>query len=605
MRMFGWSLMNGSRVSVVLFLLAGCSGSGGAGVAGAAGTGGGSGGNTGSGGGGGSTGSGGGGSTGRGGDTGSGGGGSTGSGGSVAVNPAVKAVIDSCAWLTGCLNTEDSGSAAPSVTLSACIGSWLAGNEYPWAATKACVAAQPTSCSAFRQCLIGRNAICVGDATTEWTRPVSCADGTPTCSTNYFCAGPCSPSSSQPATCLDATHQGFCLNNQMTIRDCSKLDFGAWGGPGTGVCVSGGPLAWCNSAPAATGSCGANGASCEADIYVSCVNGFEYRRDCAAIGQACGSAGCVQTTGCSDSFGMCSGNTYQGCFAGNRINVDCVALGGACGMNRAWQPGCVFPEGTGGTGGAAGAGGAGGTGGTGGTGGPELKAENLISDFEQTDAAIVAMAGNPTRNGVWFAYNDDTPKGADATCVQTPLAAPQTPDGQWAPYGAAAPPGGVRPGSTGLLALHGSWTGCTIWGAGIGANLNQPGAPDGGPAPVPVPYDVTPFTGVTFWARAAVGSDTALRIKFTMTDETMVEWGGLCVESATNKCSDDYGEKFNLPSNGTWKQVTVRWSDAAFAQEGWGAVFPWNPQHVLGIQIQSVDKVETYDFWIDDLYFIN
>ena len=31
-------------------------------------------------------------------------------------------------------------------------------------------------------------------------------------------------------------------------------------------------------------------------------------------------------------------------------------------------------------------------------------------------------------------------------------------------------------------------------------------------------------------------------------------------------------------------------------------MFPWNPRDVTGIQIQSVDKGEPYDFWIDDVY---
>jgi len=106
-------------------------------------------------------------------------------------------------------------------------------------------------------------------------------------------------------------------------------------------------------------------------------------------------------------------------------------------------------------------------------------------------------------------------------------------------------------------------------------------------------------------AQAAIGSDTALRIRFPMTDETRVEDGGSCVDSTTHKCTDNWGEQFFLPSNGSWKQFTIRWSDIGFHQEGWGVVFPWNPQHVLGIQIQSVDKGELYDFWIDDLYFVN
>jgi len=52
------------------------------------------------------------------------------------------------------------------------------------------------------------------------------------------------------------------------------------------------------------------------------------------------------------------------------------------------------------------------------------------------------------------------------------------------------------------------------------------------------------------------------------------------------------------------RQVTVKFSDATFAQEGCGAVFPWNPADVTSIQIQSQEKNEMYDFWIDDIGFI-
>src|SRR5205085_11160806 len=112
------------------------------------------------------------------------------------------------------------------------------------------------------------------------------------------------------------------------------------------------------------------------------------------------------------------------------------------------------------------------------------------------------------------------------------------------------------------------------------------------------------YTGVTFWAMATTGSDTALRIKFPMTADTKNVDGGKCVESSTNKCSDDWGEVFNLPSNGNWKQITVKWADTSFKQVGWGAVFPWDPKDVTSIQIQSEDKNEGYDFWIDDMYLI-
>jgi hypothetical protein len=60
-----------------------------------------------------------------------------------------------------------------------------------------------------------------------------------------------------------------------------------------------------------------------------------------------------------------------------------------------------------------------------------------------------------------------------------------------------------------------------------------------------------------------------------------------------------------LPGDGSWKAVTIRFNDAAFAQEpNWGKVFAWNPADVLGIQFQSVAAGGLYDFWIDDVSLI-
>lgn len=252
-------------------------------------------------------------------------------------------------------------------------------------------------------------------------------------------------------------------------------------------------------------------------------------------------------------------------------------------------------------------GGATGTGGMGGMGGPQLRPENLISDFEDPTAATVVMAGNPTRNGSWYTYNDDNdPMAADPSCVQTPRAPHQLAPGQMPdPYVGEAPPS-AHPGSTGALALHAKWSGCTIWGAGIGASLSWQPRPDAGAyIGNQVAYDVGPFAGVTFWAMAGLGGDTMLRIKFPMTDDTAVIYDGDCVESPDHRCFDDWGETFSLPEDGSWKQFTIRWTDPTFVQDGWGAAFPWNPAHVLAIQIQSqgTELGLPFDFWIDDLYF--
>ena len=247
----------------------------------------------------------------------------------------------------------------------------------------------------------------------------------------------------------------------------------------------------------------------------------------------------------------------------------------------------------------------GGCGGGGGGSVAEIRSENLISDFEDMSAAIVANVGDPPRNGHWFAYNDDNPKGTDPGCMQVPLTdverAPQPP----AVYVGSAPPS-IHAGGTGTKALHAQWSGCLVWGAGVGADLNDPTA-DAGTGNKKVAYDVTPYRGVTFWAMAGGASDASLRLKFPMVDETRISDGGDCDESmlGPGQCGDNFGEPFSLPKGATWKQYTIMWSDSTFAQVGWGVHFPWNPTHVTSIQIESVDKGPGYDFWIDDIYFIN
>jgi len=226
--------------------------------------------------------------------------------------------------------------------------------------------------------------------------------------------------------------------------------------------------------------------------------------------------------------------------------------------------------------------------GTGATGG-SLDPANKISDFEDTAAATVTADGTPPRNGYWYPYND-----MSGTCTQKPL--------MGATY-VGETPTAPSPGPSAGMALHAQWDMCSTWGAGVGADLNQPNA-DGGTYTGPkVPYDLTGYTGITFWAMAAPGTDTKLRVKLPMTVETKTTDGGKCMDSATNKCSDDWGQKFQLPNNGNWAQITVKFSDATmFKQEGWGAIFSWDPKDVTSIQIQSQDMGEKYDFWIDDVY---
>ena len=249
------------------------------------------------------------------------------------------------------------------------------------------------------------------------------------------------------------------------------------------------------------------------------------------------------------------------------------------------------------TGGCSSGGGTGTTGGGGSSGG-SLSMDNILSSFEDPTAATILQAGTPPRNGYWYSYNDMA-----ATCVQMPA--------NMAAYVGSTPPT-PSPGPSptmGGMALHAQWTGCSTWGAGVGADLNQPQLEAGTYSGPKVPYDLTGYTGVTFWAMSSMTADNKLRVKLPMTDETKIADGGNCNEAdptiGMNKCSDDWGQVFSLPTNGNWQQVTVTFSDATkFKQEGWGHTFPWNPAHVTSIQVQSQgsEMGQSFDFWLDDFY---
>jgi hypothetical protein len=249
-------------------------------------------------------------------------------------------------------------------------------------------------------------------------------------------------------------------------------------------------------------------------------------------------------------------------------------------------------------------GGGGATTGSGGTSGgntPVLTMANLLSDFEDATAATIVQAGTPTRNGYWYSYNDMA-----ATCVQMPA--------NGAAYVGSAPttPPGASPGPSPTMggnALHAVWTGCSTWGAGVGADLNQPQLEAGTYSGPKVPYDLTAYQGITFWAASSPTGDNKLRVKLPMTDETKIADGGNCNEAdptiGMNKCSDDWGQVFSLPTNGSWTQIIVKFSDSTkFKQEGWGHTFPWNPAHVTSIQVQSQgsEMGQSFDFWLDDFY---
>jgi len=207
--------------------------------------------------------------------------------------------------------------------------------------------------------------------------------------------------------------------------------------------------------------------------------------------------------------------------------------------------------------------------------------DDTISDFEDGTGSVLP---NGNRNGGWYSYTDTA-----ATCMVMP-----------APNGtatAAEIPGGR---CQSMFAMHFTGMGCSVFGAGVGTDLAAPASTAAGGSTgsaAKTPYDVTAYSGISFWVRADKGS--SIRFKMPMTDDTKTTDGGSCVDSATAKCSDDFGANIALTKN--WVKKTVMFS--TMKQEGWGKKFTWTPAHVTSIQFQ-VPIVAAFDVWIDDVSFV-
>jgi hypothetical protein len=263
--------------------------------------------------------------------------------------------------------------------------------------------------------------------------------------------------------------------------------------------------------------------------------------------------------------------------------------GGAAGSTGTGDAGSTGTAGSVGTAGTSGAAGSVGTAGTSGAAGGTAAAvdctmdpgstPNDISDFEDGSGSVLANGG---RNGGWYSYVDTA-----TTCKVMPA-----PGGM---AGAAEIPGGR---CASLFAMHFTGMGCSVFGAGVGTDLAAPAATDAGAtSTAKVPYDVSMYTGISFWSRADKG--TSMRFKMPMTDDTKTTDGGNCTETATAKCSDDFGTNIALTTK--WVKHTVTFS--TMKQEGWGKAFTWTPGHVTSIQFQ-VPIVTAFDVWIDDVAFV-
>lgn len=197
-------------------------------------------------------------------------------------------------------------------------------------------------------------------------------------------------------------------------------------------------------------------------------------------------------------------------------------------------------------------------------GGADLE---FIDQMEDRDGAIDMVE---RRGGVWFAFND---KSAGEQFPST--------DAETFSMSALEP---ARAGSRFAARSYGG--GFTDWGAGIGFELFNQKA-----------YDLSRYAGVSFWARRA--PDTASALRFAVTDSATTPRGGKCTDFVDySTCSDYFGVDLSLST--AFRRYSFSWQE--LAQEGWGEPHPdaIATSEVYGIRFQA-DPVEAFDFWIDDI----
>jgi hypothetical protein len=184
--------------------------------------------------------------------------------------------------------------------------------------------------------------------------------------------------------------------------------------------------------------------------------------------------------------------------------------------------------------------------------------QQLIDDFEHESASLPRIGG---RDGAWILGSDNTVMDLEAGVSD-------------------------RCAGRGLRAGHFTGSGFASWGANWTAVLRSQ------PTGTAVPYDGTPYGGISFWA--AIGSDVPAPFALPVGVTTMeVAWnGGIC-----SKCMDFHRTSISLGH--AWQRFEFRFDELAQSGSGEPQV-ALRPEKLVGL-ILWPDR--DFDLWVDDIRF--
>ncbi len=183
-------------------------------------------------------------------------------------------------------------------------------------------------------------------------------------------------------------------------------------------------------------------------------------------------------------------------------------------------------------------------------------ANRLLSNFETGTTALAQVAG---RNGSWIRGSDGSSgvliAQASSTCAAR---------GKWAGHFAAS--------------------GFTSWGNNWTAVFRAQ------PNSVPMPYDGSGYSAISFWAAFGADNGTSFAVPVGITTMDTAWNSSLC-----SPCNDYYAT--TVPLTHDWQHFVLPFSD--MAQAGFGnPQLPMRRDQLVGFIIYPKQQ---FDIWIDDV----
>lgn len=307
--------------------------------------------------------------------------------------------------------------------------------------------------------------------------------------------------------------------------------------------------------PSTTGGTGSSGDGGETSggsstIPVSSTTGGNTPTGSTGTAAAGGEQTSTPTGGGGTTTGSTGGGSTTGTAGGG--SVPGGGMGGEGGTPVTSTAGTISSGNAGGE-----ATGGGGTSTGGGGGGSTAIEENpLIDDMEDGNSGIYRAE---SRNGFWFTFND-----GDGT---------QTPE-----QGATFTMTDITRDDSTRCARSVATGAFSDFGAGLGFDLVRNAA-----------YDVSKYSGITFWAR----NDTATPVTLSFATES------------TEPVAGTPAFEYQLTLDDTWQEITVMFDDLELSSwfDNTDGSIVWNPAEVLKIQFKTGSGDE-HDIYIDDIYFV-